>query len=64
MEVTEGNIRVGSQPVITIGDASLHTCDRNIIAKEILALVKRIGELREENIELKRELAIMKGEIL
>lgn len=64
MEVTEGNVRVGTEPTVTIGDTSIETADRALIKREMLSLVKTIGTMREELIALRRENKKLKGEIL
>lgn len=53
MEIIEGNVRVNRRPVITIGDKDLDKCPGFIVERTILALLKRIAELRAENEELR-----------
>lgn len=55
-ETQEGNVRVSQQPVIRIGDVALEDCNPYAIRREILALVKKIGEQRDEIMRLRREL--------
>lgn len=55
-ETQEGNVRVSQQPVIRIGDVALEDCKPYAIRREILALVKKIGEQRDEIMRLRREL--------
>lgn len=47
MEITEGNVRVDSKPVVTIGDTPLSECKYQVIETEILALCATIKKLRD-----------------
>jgi hypothetical protein len=52
MEINEGNVRVYSRPVVTIGDKTLdELCNsilgRTKIARELIALAKTVAEQRE-----------------
>jgi hypothetical protein len=61
MEVTEGNIRVSTRPDLYVADKPLgyYFGDAQkgaIIERELLALVNRITQLRDENQKLRKEL--------
>lgn len=61
MEVTEGNVRVSTRPDLYVADKPLgyYFGDAQkgaIIEREILALISRITQLRDENQHLKSRL--------
>ncbi len=46
MEINEGNIRITTQPFITIGDQPLSKCEFPVVAKELQSLCVKIEEQR------------------
>ena len=63
MEIIEGNVRVNHRPVVTIGDKDLEKCPRFIVERTVLALLKRIAELREQNEHLTSRLSTAWAEV-
>jgi hypothetical protein len=47
LEVAEGNVRISSMPAVYINDKPFLDCSREEIEKEVLALVRRIIDLRK-----------------
>lgn len=58
MEITEGNFEVSMHPAVSIGGKPLKACSENVVQREILALLKRNQQLREENAGLRKEVQV------
>jgi hypothetical protein len=55
MEIREGNVSVEQVPSLKINDKLLQECELSVVKKEILALVKKVGEQRKRIIELEEK---------
>jgi len=56
MEIIEGNIRVGTRPVVTVSDKPLSELSDYQVQTVILNLLKRVDTLRKQNEHLKSRL--------
>lgn len=57
MEVREGRIEITQSPMISIDGRPLSETPMAVIAREIMALCKLVGEQREQIMKLRKELS-------